>query len=70
MADLAESLGTEIFRSLLDSAPDAMVVADSEGRIVYANAQTERCFGYRREELLGKPIEELMPERYRRGHIG
>src|SRR5690606_23646442 len=70
MADLAESLGTEIFRSLLDSAPDAMVVADSEGRIVYANAQTERCFGYRREELLGKPIEVLMPERYRQGHIG
>ena len=70
MADLAESLGAEIFRSLLDSAPDAMVVVDGQGRIVFANAQTERCFGYQRRELLGKAIEVLMPERYRQGHVG
>ena len=50
------------FRSLLESAPDSMVVANAEGRIVLANFQTERQFGYPREELLGQPIEALFTE--------
>ncbi|HLB15022.1 MAG TPA: PAS domain S-box protein [Burkholderiales bacterium] len=45
------------FRALLESAPDAMVIADPQGRIVLINAQTERLFGYARDELLGQPKE-------------
>ncbi|NQV55607.1 MAG: PAS domain S-box protein, partial [Rhodospirillales bacterium] len=62
--------GEEEFRALLDSAPDSMVITDADGAIVHINGQTEAMFGYDRDELLGKPIEELVPERFRNRHIG
>ncbi len=55
-------------RDLLDSAPDAMIIADEHGKITMINQQSERLFGYQREELIGEPIEVLIPQRYRHGH--
>ncbi|MEY2932536.1 MAG: hypothetical protein RL033_3285 [Pseudomonadota bacterium] len=53
---------------LLDTAPDAMVVVGEDSRIRFVNAQTERLFGYRREELVGQSMELLIPERLRERH--
>jgi PAS domain S-box-containing protein len=56
------------FRSLLESAPDAVVITGSDGRIALVNRKTEELFGYGREQLLGQPIEVLVPQRFRARH--
>jgi PAS domain S-box-containing protein len=59
----------ERFRELIESAPDAMVIVDQEANIVLVNARTEELLGYRREELIGEPVETLIPLRLRRAHV-
>ncbi len=58
------------FKALLQSAPDAMVVVDRSGTIVLVNSQTEQIFGYQEQELLGQPVEILIPKRFTEGHPG
>lgn len=58
------------FRQIVETAPDAMLVADATGTITLVNGQVEKLFGYAREELLGQKIEILLPQRFRQRHIG
>ena len=55
------------FRSLVEAAPNAFAMINADGRIKMVNAQTERLFGYSRTELLGAPVEMLLPARLRAG---
>lgn len=57
------------FRNLLESAPDAMIIVDEQGKMAVVNGQAERLFGYGRDEMLGEPIEMLIPERSHGAHV-
>ena len=63
-----ESVGERRFRLVVEAAPNAMVLIDPAGRIVMVNTQAERVFGYSRAELVGQPVEMLVPERFRSHH--
>lgn len=60
----------EQFRTIIEFTLDAMVIVDHTGKIVLVNSSAERLFGYERSELLGQPIEILVPERMRDAHVG
>lgn len=58
------------FKAVLDSAPDAMIISDQQGRISLVNDQAVRLFGHASTDMVGRPLEMLMPERFRRRHVG
>ncbi|SDT14862.1 PAS domain S-box-containing protein [Nocardioides scoriae] len=60
---------TRLFRGLLEAAPDGMVIVDRDGIITLVNAQVEQMFGYQRAELVGEPVEILVPDRYTGMHM-
>ena len=60
----------ERFRQVIEGAPNGMVMVGREGKITLVNQQIEKSFGYNRDELLGQPIEMLVPERFRGHHLG
>jgi PAS domain-containing protein len=69
--DITERIaGQRMFEQLLEAAPDAMVGVDRDGSIMLVNQQAERVFGYSRSELLGEPVERLVPARYHDVHAG
>lgn len=57
------------FEALLDSAPDAILLVDAAGQITLSNRRTQELFGYAQADLLGEPVELLIPERFRAGHL-
>jgi PAS domain S-box-containing protein len=64
----ADNQTDQRFRLIVEAAPIALVLVDHDGKIVLVNTQTEALFGYRRDELLGQPIEILAPKSYRKSH--
>jgi PAS domain S-box-containing protein len=68
-AAVPQTWSEQTLRQLLESLPDAMIVIDRRGAIVLLNAQAEALFGYPRQELLGRAVEVLVPERFRRDHV-
>lgn len=64
------TIPSELARSALDAAPDAMIIIDSSGAIQFANRQVSSVFGYTHEQVVGQPVELLMPERFRTRHVG
>jgi PAS domain S-box-containing protein len=64
------SIPAELAQSALDAAPDALLIIDGAGVVQFANRQVSALFGYSHEEIIGKPIEQMMPQRFRSLHVG
>jgi two-component system, sensor histidine kinase len=64
-----QSVPSDLARSALDAAPDAMIIIDDAGIVRYANRQVAALFGYSHEVIVGRPVECLMPERFRDRHV-
>jgi len=60
----------ETFRLLVESVPNGIIITDKSGKIIFINSETEKIFGYSRYQLIGKTVEKLMPENYRKKHVG
>ncbi|MCW5800265.1 MAG: Histidine kinase [Nitrospira sp.] len=67
--DISSRIQAEMqFRQVVESAPNGMLMIDPKGTITMVNKQVEAMFGYSREEMLGHPVEMLIPERFRPNH--
>ena len=66
--DITERMAEAKFRLVVEASPNGIVLANREGRILLVNAETEKLFGYSREELIGHAVEMLLPERFRASH--
>jgi len=64
-----QSKPSDLASSALEAAPDAMIIIDDSGTIRFANRQVSALFGYPHDEVIGKPVEYLMPERFRDRHV-
>ena len=62
-------LRAELVSSVLDSAPDAMILIDARGLILFANRQVTALFGHTKRDVVGQPVEILLPERFRQRHV-
>jgi PAS domain S-box-containing protein len=63
-------LSAELVRSVLDSAPDAMIIIDASGSVLFANHQITALFGHTPQSVVGQKVEMLLPERFRSRHVG
>ena len=70
LAGAAAESNDKLLGAIIEGSPYAKILVNKDGRIALVNAQTERLFGYERDELLGESIEMLVPERFRHGHPG
>ncbi len=66
----AQKQAEERFHLAVEAAPNGMLIADEAGNIILVNSQMERLFGYSREELIGQPVEMLVPHQHRDKHLG
>jgi two-component system, sensor histidine kinase len=62
-------LPSDLVRSVLESAPDAMIIIDGTGTVLFANRQVSTLFGYEKAEVVGQPVEKLLPERFHGRHV-
>jgi two-component system, sensor histidine kinase len=63
------ALSSDLVRSVLESAPDAMIIIDDSGTVLFANRQLSALFGYANDDIVGQPVEQLLPERFRGRHV-
>jgi PAS domain S-box-containing protein len=66
-ADRADYL--EVMGAVVEALPDALIIADENGEIVLANTAAKLLFGYHKDQLIGQPVEKLIPERHRHSHV-